>query len=85
MTDLKGWTKLIELDYPKEAQKLYDVIDTYTDNNVFEVIQTNNSSGTVYEIQKKGFPEKLEIKSDLARSKMLEMLRDDYLPLSSLR
>jgi len=85
MTDLKDWTKLIELDYPKEAQKLYDVINTYTGNNVFVVSQINNSGSMVYEIQKKGFPKKLEIKSDQAKNKMLEMLTDDYLPLGSLR
>lgn len=85
MTDLIGWIMAVELDAPKEAQDLFNAIDNLQGNNKFTVVQATEEGKIIHVVKKIGYPKKLEVKSDSARTKMMEEITKHYLPLRSLR
>lgn len=85
MTSLEDWVAKVELDVPSEAEGLYNAIDTLQGSKLFSVGTKMENGVNIPVITKNGFRQILEIKSDLARKRILKDISDDYLPLKKLR
>lgn len=88
MTNLKDWVEGVELDASKdsnEPNKLYDAISTQKGNEKFFVTTKIEDGQNVDVITKNGFKPELEIKSPIARTRILSDIKNDYLPLTKLK
>lgn len=83
MTNLEDWVKIVEFDASKESdepRKLYDAINTQQGNEKFYVTTKIEDGQNIDVITKNGFRPTLEIKSVIARTRILSDIQDNYFP-----